>query len=429
MEAFDPELYLRLVGERLVLSSDTRSGFEPDALTEAAAALHAVGAVDRNAAGAIVDEYSAALVLRGREPGYFHRLRHRGRASQGETKPLPTPVIAPVGETVELPAGSYEVRYARFDKDATALGVTIRRASTPRRGGFTHVSIHGPAAASLSPAVADDQGTVGQADFGGGGSDEELTGHLHVTPPLSPATRWLELDGVRVDVGRPVQPPDVTIETVPSSRSPALEHLWQHVLISGPFAWSDAGIEPAVDALAAAGALARDDPELAELQAVMTRLGPGYQHSTSGRAGKLPEPWASMFARRARADGPVGGRPIAATTPVFAGLAVAVIWLESGPEAFRVEVEVAGPVAVPDEFDEEVRGTPVIWWARDDRGNTYLGQPMSSSGEEGRTEAELHFWPALDPAATLLELLPTAGGERAVVPVPLEWQDAAASGS
>ena len=72
---FDPELHLRLIGERALLDPRQMHSPDPwnDPLLEVAAALVAVGDIDEQRAQNIVDDYHLALGLRGgRGHGGFH---------------------------------------------------------------------------------------------------------------------------------------------------------------------------------------------------------------------------------------------------------------------------------------------------------------------------------------------------------------------
>jgi hypothetical protein len=66
--------------------------------------------------------------------------------------------------------------------------------------------------------------------------------------------------------------------------------------------------------------------------------------------------------------------------------------------------------------------TPLVaWWAADDRGQHYLGQQGDWHSGPDRSGGQIEFWPALDPAARVLDIMPTTMAARAVVRVPLEW--------
>ncbi|MGH2842107.1 MAG: hypothetical protein ACRDKL_00770, partial [Solirubrobacteraceae bacterium] len=59
----------------------------------------------------------------------------------------------------------------------------------------------------------------------------------------------------------------------------------------------------------------------------------------------------------------------------------------------------------------------LIWWARDDLGQNHLGT-WDGSGRQ-TTSGELNFFPALNPTATRLDLMPSAPAVRAVITVSL----------
>ena len=73
-----------------------------------------------------------------------------------------------------------------------------------------------------------------------------------------------------------------------------------------------------------------------------------------------------------------------------------------------------GPAGVVD-----LQQHTLIWWARDDCGNHYLGNWIDAHGQDEVGSGTLGFMPALDPRATRLEVLPTALRERAVIGFPL----------
>jgi len=130
----------------------------------------------------------------------------------------------------------------------------------------------------------------------------------------------------------------------------------------------------------------------------------------------LPEPWRSLLARFGRSNGPSRALLVAATTPMFDGMQAAVHTVVSDATGFDVRAEVSPGVFAGGGF-----GTlPVAWWARDDRGNHYLGAPNGWGGDPNHSEGTLRHWPALDPKAKLLELMPTASEHRAVIAISLE---------
>ena len=74
--------------------------------------------------------------------------------------------------------------------------------------------------------------------------------------------------------------------------------------------------------------------------------------------------------------------------------------------------------AQPGPIDLEDRA--LVWWARDDRGNHYLGHWEGSRADEAVQTGTLAFSPALDPLAKRVELLPTGRCQSGdLVPVQL----------
>src|SRR5207247_1878829 len=131
-------------------------------------------------------------------------------------------------------------------------------------------------------------------------------------------------------------------------------------------------------------------------------------------------PCGSLCAGGGRSDGPAGTIVVGAVTPPFDGISVAVTSIQSESDAFDVEVEIAPGIVGGSPFDETV-DEPLVWWAADDCGNHYLGGLNGWSGSDTHSEGRLEFWPALDPKATRLDLMPTTERTRCVIRVPLRW--------
>lgn len=298
--------------------------------------------------------------------------------------------------------GSLRLRYVCFGRTRTELAVI---------GAVEYAALDVNA---MSLRVGDDAGTTLKTYFSGGWRAGELRGaFVPIDGALSPATRWVEVDGHRVQLGPDVVPPAVRVEALPE-RDPALRHLWQVVT---PDQWTaaPAPLEAAVDALVAVGALELDHAELATIRAVNAVLS-----GAGGARRDLPEPWRSLREEdRGRYDGPEGFVVIGAVTPVFDRFGVAVDALESARDGWRLTVRIA-----PDDatwahgFDDPLQPR-LLWWAADDRGNTYLGLQGSWCGGDVYGEGDVHFPAPLDPAAAFVDLMPTGPEHRAVIRVPL----------
>ena len=80
MDGFDAELYLRLFGERMLLSEESSRPFDSP-MVERARALVAVGAIDVDIAQKVVDDYARAAQLRGSGHGVRHRPQRHSHAA------------------------------------------------------------------------------------------------------------------------------------------------------------------------------------------------------------------------------------------------------------------------------------------------------------------------------------------------------------
>lgn len=421
---FDGELYLRLQGEEMLVGGRTR-GLHPwdSPLVEVARALVAVGAIGATQATAVVDDYMFAGALRT-EQGLEHRgsfgpnSRQRGR----KAKPLEARRVVPCGETIKSPQGTLYVRHVALTESFASIAVTWRPTASKRRlSGRSRVFMYGGGHGGPPRAtVVDDRGTRAGAHFSGGGSDDQWDGHFTTDQPLAQDTAWIEIDGTRVELGGEPSPWEVSIEPLPD-QPPAHRYLWSRLATRSHF-HELGSVDPVFDALIAAGGLQGDDPVIAEVSAVLEAIPHHPGMPSAGSASRqLPQPWRSMVTRAARDDGPEGTIALGAVTPVFDGFSVALGSIESRPEGFQIEVDVAPGLEGRGPFNWDVEPQRLAWWAADDRGNHYLGQIGSWSGGEDQSSGEIGFWPALHPEATVLRVMPTGEEHRAVITVPLRW--------
>jgi hypothetical protein len=185
---------------------------------------------------------------------------------------------------------------------------------------------------------------------------------------------------------------------------------------------SAASMETSIEALVAAGALEADDPAIGEVRTVMGALFPGTGTARTANAA-LPEPWRSVLARRGRASGPERLAVVGATTPPLDGFTLAVLAVRSTDERFYADVETVPGLAHSHWPSGVVDRPPLAWWAADDRGQHYLGKQGEWRFSEDRSGGQIEFWPALDPAATVLDIMPTTMTGRVVIRVPLDWDE------
>lgn len=156
------------------------------------------------------------------------------------------------------------------------------------------------------------------------------------------------------------------------------------------------------------------------VRAVADRLFQG-SGTAPGTNAALPEPWRSVLARRGRAGGSDGLAVAGATTPPLDGFTLAILAVRSTDERFYADVETV-PGLPHWHWPSGVMDRPLLtWWAADDRGHHYLGQQGEWHFSEDRSGGQIEFWPALDPAAQVLDIMPTTMAGRAVIRVPLDW--------
>jgi hypothetical protein len=109
-------------------------------------------------------------------------------------------------------------------------------------------------------------------------------------------------------------------------------------------------------------------------------------------------------------------------TPEFDRHFAAIYSVESDPDGFTAEAAVSPPDIEPHPGNLDLEDRSLTWWARDDRGNHYLGHWNGSHRHDDAIKTgSLAFSPALDPQATRLDILPTGLTERAVISFALSW--------
>jgi hypothetical protein len=428
---FDAELYLRIAGEEMIL------GIAPPHYTpwesplfQPASALVAVGALSAKRARAVIDDYALAQAVRSEEG---HHNMHHGiagvRRRRAKPKALEPRRVVLCDRTIEDAHGTLEIRHVTLAPDATSLAMRWRAkpSGQSRSRRHVHTVMYGARPGGPpAPRLTDDRGATAATHFSGHGSGDELSGHLTAERPLAPDTAWIEVDGVRIELTVEVAPCEVSIEPIPEEPA-AYRFLWRRLAAPGHF-HELPDIEVSIDALLAAGALERDDPVLSEIRRVREAMPdhPGMPSRAPGGTRALPEPWRSMLSRQGRTDGPEGTIALSAVTPLFDGFSVAIGSLDSHPEGFGIEADVAPGVDGGGPLGSSVEQAELTWWAADDRGNHYLGRVGGWSGDEEGMTAEISFWPALHPKARRLQIMPTAETTRAVITVPLPWSSRSA---
>ena len=411
MAVFDAEAYLRAVGEQ----------WEPDdyepgvlcnpVLAAAAAALVAVDAITLGRAQAIIGDYSPAPA-----PGADRSQLTGARAAPDAASPPPDTArlrVVPCNRVIDQPWGRLTIRYAVFTDHATSLRVTLRPDESQPASFIAFL----PQARRVS--ITDARGTTAVAEFSGGFRHGELDwhGHYEARPPLAADTPWIGLLGEQVQLTAEPVSSRAWAEPLPA-QDPAVRHLWERVATLNDFHSPRLALEATIAALTAAGAIPADGSAAGTARAVAAVLRPG-RVSTGGVPGDLPGPWRSLIARWGRTGGPVAAIPVGAVTPSFDGVTAAVIALESSNEHFTISVELVPQVRTGLPYRDLPDWQHLTWWAADNLGNCYLGEQGSWDPRGGRCRGAIGFWPALDPRASSIDLMPTATTARAVIRLPL----------
>ena len=413
MPEFDAEAYLRAVGERW-----EPQGHEPGVLCNpvlaaAAAALVAVDAITLGHAQAIIDDYSPAPA-----PGADRSHLMGAAATQDAASPPPDiarPRVMPCDWVIDQPWGRLTIRYVVFTDQATSLRVTLRPGESQAR------QPHRLAAQVRRVSITDARGTTAVAEFSGGlrHGDLDWHGQYEARPPLAADTPWIELLGEQVQLTAEPVSVRAWAEPLPA-QDPAMRHLWERVATLNDFHSPRLALEATIAALAIAGTIPADDSAAGAARAVAAVLRPDGV-SPRGVPGDLPGPWHSLLARWGQTGGPVATIPVGAITPSFDGVTAAVIALESSNEHFGISVELVPQVRTGLPYRDLPAQQHLTWWAADNLGNYYLGEQGSWDPSGGRCRGAIGFWPALDPRASSIDLMPTATTARAVIRVPLPW--------
>ena len=218
------------------------------------------------------------------------------------------------------------------------------------------------------------------AGFSGSGANTRWEGMLRSYEPLDDATRWIKIDGVRVQLENDSPGTEVRVEALPDADL-ALRHLWQRAVL--PDTFDDQLLETAISALVAAGAVSPDDPQLATMRAVTAALALHGRPRREAIA-ELPQPWCSLWRER-ESDGPTKTIAVGAATPLFDGVAVIVDALEASAQRWSIAIECSPEAASPYPLEAPTaRMTGLVWWAEDDRGNRYLAEPSGLGGNASR---------------------------------------------
>jgi hypothetical protein len=417
MVAFEAEVYLRRLGERLLDDPDQHRPGHWSALRSAAAALVVAGAIGADAAWRLIDDYATATHIRCGKPGFVHFALPLRRHEAGSLPPrqfrLIDQEVSVSGRQVlvrdlAITAGGGTLRYRRY-LDAPGPGQVSRLSRW--LGGFPWN--HTP------PDIIDSDGHRSAVRFGAGGRDGEgyVDGELELHGTIAPEAGWLEIDGTRVDLHGRTARWEVGIEAL-EDRSPLERLLWRHLAVAVPRSGVTTDLEPMIQALVAAGGLEEGSLLLGDLRAVAAQMPRRPLHQrriTCASTPGLVEPWGSLLDRLGADDGPEWTLVLGAVASTCDGVQFAANSITSDLDGFEVEFDVAPNLGGVSALDQ----LPVAWWARDDLEHHYLGIPTGGGVRGDSAQGTMRYWPALDPRAKRLDLLMCVESHQAVVSVSL----------
>jgi hypothetical protein len=411
----DPETYLRLAWERIVLSDEHRRGSnDTNAVSAASRVLVAARGISAERVAAIDEEYQDALLLR------LGNMRHFFFPRLASQRRIELSVQRVVLLSADFVTGSAQMTLTQvvFTDDSTMLDIsgTDEKGTSPallRRPGVMGFGrqIGGPLN-GLVLTIRDDAGTVASASMPRSSSNgRNWEAQFKSDVPLAATTKWLEIDGRRVDLPDPGPTPQVRIERLDADSS--LHRALRREVVNDIQMRGPASLEFAITALVETGTLAADDPMLEEAQQISAAV-MGHQPLPG-----LPEPWSSLQRRSQKSDGPVGRLPIGVAVSV-GGTSIRFDSLLSEPHAFSVALAVSPGEALLRHGPRPYLGLPPIeWWAEDDRGNVYLSASGNGGGSDNLAEGILQSRAPIDPLASELRLVPTGQDERAIVTLSL----------
>lgn len=419
-EGADPETYLRLIWEHLLLGDRQNNARQEGAeATVVSRALVAAGVLGHDRVQAIFDEYVLAMSLRQQMRGHMH-MHHRNLA-RGQGTRLSAQRVAICDTEFKVGHESRTLERVLFADDATHLdlsgiGPPGQGGGRRRTAGMRMVrGVMGPVQPNPQIlTVSDDHGATATArPSGSSWSDRSWQSSYTTDVPLSPDATWIEIDGTRFDLPERQSTPESHVEAV-EPIDPLRAMLYREVLGTQHRHGPTDSIEIALEALVATGSLGEEDSLVADIR----RIAGAVANATP--VPDLPEPWASLLRRFSKTDGPSGSIAIGAAINSVDGYSIRFDSLVSEPTSFSLTLAVSPGAPLLMHFPgAALERSPIDWWAEDDKMNTYVLFSGGGGGSGELAEGDVHSLAPLDPKATVLRLLPTGEAERGVVTVPL----------
>jgi hypothetical protein len=453
-------------------SADAPFVTAPMALTRAAWALNAVGALDLETAEAILADTELALAARHRPE--IRALRSAGprlgpRRFAGRRPPalmshlmpaVPTPgrVPAPAppdGPDRYVPAGqivlfhdeliSGELDLMSYAHTAAGARFTATWRTRDPMGSRRH---------DLPPVdaitVTDDRGQRYDLEFATKGRPES-TCDLTLRPDPPHDIGWLEITApgehaVRVDLDRRAERPEPRISAISLSIGEHLlnriaerlltlapEHRmdWYRPLATtepaAPVTNLATGLGATIAALEAAEVLSPRSPVPARLAALCASLRLDGHGITAAPAPDLPEPWLSMlthYHRRKPGTAPTGGgfAAVAAALPELEGIRLVLLGLHNYDGDTWMDTLALGQVPGVQQGALGLdMAFPLSMWVRDGAGRWHAARPAGWYQEGGEATLTLRLTPPLTRSCAWIEVLAAGQSAEVRATVPLCW--------
>ena len=416
----DPETYLRLACERTLLAQDSgrgiHEGFEGAVIRRV---LTAAGALRAEVGLHVLEEYRLAMALRGGHGG--HMFMHGRAVEQTQRQRLSAQRVVVGQDDFEHGTDRWRLERLLFADDNCQLKLSGTDQARARSSGRHHMVMgrpgpHGPNQPNPQTiALSDDQGTKvtarrGSSSWGGGSWEASYTSD-HT---LSADTRWVELDGTRLELPERQPTPVMALELI-EQLEPLHAALYAEILSTDRRHGGADTVEIACQALTATGVCSDDDAMLAELRRIADAV------SSASSAPGLPEPWASLVERFETNDGPIGIVPIGSAIDDLDGFSIRVDTLTSEPTSFSLAIAISPGTPLLRHFPGgiDIEASPITWWAEDDRANVFVAFADRGGGSDVVAEGLVTSLASLDPKATELRIFPTGKSVRGVLRVPL----------
>jgi hypothetical protein len=415
--------------------------------------LTAVGALDDEIAGQILDDFSSALAIRRLGTGHqrIDQLVRFGLGRRRVAGVQPGPAgsraapgrIVPLGQVIvfhgtDVTGELHLLSYARL-----GLGPQVSVFARTRH----HSSWWKPSEPRLFEqfTAVDDRGTsyeVRLRDIGGGAMGWTLM--LRPDPRHEP--RWLDLTttpggpAMRIDLERlaPVAA-EMTVKKTALSPGEYLLHAiaarllaaaWPvspdmppvTELTSGGLARLADGLGDIVAALQACGALSPLSPLPGQLAALCAHLNVDGHGITAPPVSDLPESWLSLLARDRRAAPARNGCAAAAVLlPELNGIRLAILGLTNYQGRTVLHMHASGPRSEAIYGPDELHAWATLW-IRDADGRWHATRTVARSGMNDGVALRVEVLPPLSRATGRIELVAAGPSAEVRATVPLHWE-------